>query len=277
MSDVWTAQTTAVPMRSFTTLDHGDPARARGRYFGVELWRSTTSEIVVESRHEVIVLLPELAATITGGAATCTSPERSMCVLPAGRHVVQPAAPGMVVVLRPDPDEAPGFETGGDLGREQPALEVPVPYRRVRGVGEVAVYPVDGLPGAGTGGRLRILQTALMSINWVEYQGPRDRSALSPHAHEHFEQGSLALSGQFVHHLRVPWGPSADLWRHDEHLRAPSPSLLVIPARTEHTSEGVGDGLHVLIDVFSPPRADFIARGMVANADDYAPPTTLSP
>jgi hypothetical protein len=28
----------------------------------------------------------------------------------------------------------------------------------------------------------------------------------------------------------------------------------------------------VLIDVFAPPRRDFIAKGWVANAADYAPP-----
>jgi mannose-6-phosphate isomerase-like protein (cupin superfamily) len=115
-----------------------------------------------------------------------------------------------------------------------------------------------------------MVQSTNLSINWVEYDGPRDRSTLSPHTHRDFEQGSLVLQGRFVHHLRVPWGADADQWRQDEHLEAGSPSLLVIPAGTEHTTEGVGEGPHLLIDLFSPPRADFIARGMVANAGDYA-------
>jgi hypothetical protein len=47
---------------------------------------------------------------------------------------------------------------------------------------------------------------------------------------------------------------------------------MVVPVHTIHTSAGVGPGHHLLIDVFSPPRADFIAKGWVANSADYAAP-----
>ena len=77
--------------------------------------------------------------------------------------------------------------------------------------------------------RLKMLQTDTLSVNLVEYEGVRDRTALSPHSHADFEQGSLAIAGGFVHHLRVPWAADANLWRDDEHLVAPSPSLVVIP------------------------------------------------
>ena len=117
--------------------------------------------------------------------------------------------------------------------------------------------------------RLKMLQTDALSINIVDYAGPRDRSALSPHSHADFEQGSLAIEGQFVHHLRTPWGSDADRWRDDEHLQAPSPSLVVVPPHVIHTSEGTGPGRHLLIDVFSPPRRDFIASNWVFNAADY--------
>jgi hypothetical protein len=46
----------------------------------------------------------------------------------------------------------------------------------------------------------------------------------------------------------------------------------VIPVHLVHTTEGIGDERHLLIDVFSPPRRDFIAKGWVANARDYEPP-----
>ena len=117
--------------------------------------------------------------------------------------------------------------------------------------------------------RLKFLQTQTLSINWVEYQGPRNRAALSPHAHSDFEQGSLALAGNFVHHLRAPWGPDANAWQDDRHEAMGSPSLLVVPVELIHTSEGVGPGHHLLIDIFCPPRADFIAKGWMANASDY--------
>jgi hypothetical protein len=109
-----------------------------------------------------------------------------------------------------------------------------------------------------------------MSINVVGYLGPRDRSTLSPHSHTEFEQGSLALRGDFIHHLRTPWGSNADQWRDDEHLPAGSPSLVVVPEHVIHTSEGVHDGQHLLVDIFSPPRADFIAAGWVFNSGDYS-------
>ena len=122
--------------------------------------------------------------------------------------------------------------------------------------------------------RLKMLQTETLSINIVEYTGPRNRAELSPHSHATFEQGSLAIAGSFVHHLRVPWGSNADLWREDEHLPAPSPSMLVVPVGMVHTTEGVGEGHHFLVDLFCPPRADFIGNGWVANSDDYTPADT---
>jgi hypothetical protein len=46
-----------------------------------------------------------------------------------------------------------------------------------------------------------------------------------------------------------------------------------VPLNLIHTSEGVGAGRHVLIDIFSPPRRDFISRGWVHNAADYEDPS----
>jgi hypothetical protein len=120
--------------------------------------------------------------------------------------------------------------------------------------------------------RLKMFQSATLSINWVEYTGPRDRTALSPHSHADFEQISLAAAGDFVHHFRANWARNANLWRDDVHARVPSPSVAVIPVHLVHTTEGIGDERHLLIDVFSPPRRDFIAKGWVANAQDYEPP-----
>jgi hypothetical protein len=111
-----------------------------------------------------------------------------------------------------------------------------------------------------------------MSLNWVDYDGPRDRKSLSPHFHEDFEQASLAAAGNFVHHLRVTWGSDADEWRDDVHMGARSPSILIIPPGLIHTSEGVGPGRHLLIDLFTPPRRDFIARKWMLNSSEYLDP-----
>ena len=55
------------------------------------------------------------------------------------------------------------------------------------------------------------VSAATLSINWVEYAGPRDRTTLSPHSHADLEQCSLAAAGDFIHHLRVPWAKDANL------------------------------------------------------------------
>jgi hypothetical protein len=158
------------------------------------------------------------------------------------------------------------------LQRDPRLVGVGRPYRRDWGGAQAQVLRMADVRASPDRPRLKMLQTATMSINWVDYDGPRDRSALSPHAHADFEQGSLAMAGAFVHHLRAEWGADADRWKQDAHPRVGSPSLMVVPAQTIHTSEGVGPGRHLLIDIFSPPRADFIAHGWVFNAGDYAAP-----
>jgi hypothetical protein len=45
--------------------------------------------------------------------------------------------------------------------------------------------------------------------------------------------------------------------------------MTIIPPKLVHTTEGVGPGPHLLIDIFAPPRRDFIAKGQVLNAVDY--------
>ncbi|MFF7635909.1 hypothetical protein ACFZB9_22595 [Kitasatospora sp. NPDC008050] len=112
-------------------------------------------------------------------------------------------------------------------------------------------------------GRLgRIFRTASLMVNWFPvHQGPRDTERLSPHSHEDFEQMSVTLVGNHVHHLRVPWTPRMSEWRDDEHVRVGSPSMTLIPPTVVHTTRAVGAGPHTLIDVFAPPREDFLAKG----------------
>ncbi|MBX9651478.1 MAG: hypothetical protein K2X57_30935, partial [Xanthobacteraceae bacterium] len=87
---------------------------------------------------------------------------------------------------------------------------------------------------------------------------------------------SLTISGDFQHHLRVEWGKDANLWRDDVHAAVGSPSVTIIPPQLIHTTEGVNGGHHLLIDIFSPPRRDFIARNWVANSSEYIAPALES-
>jgi quercetin dioxygenase-like cupin family protein len=166
------------------------------------------------------------------------------------------------------------------------ARQAPNATRYADGASEVAPIvpwpePVGGyrlrrystLEAYARGGLVHAFRTRkLMMVPYARFLEPRDETALTPHSHADFEQGSIGLEGEWIHHLRVPWTPNRRHWRPDVHLQVGSPSALIIPAGVIHTSQGIaGEGMR-LIDVFAPPRMDFSERGWVDNAADYPMP-----
>lgn len=112
--------------------------------------------------------------------------------------------------------------------------------------------------------------TNLMVNAFVPRDFRRDVRKMTPHAHADFDQASLALQGGFIHHIRYPWIPDMTAWRDDEHHTVGSPSVIVIPAQAVHTSQDIGTGFVQLVDIFSPPRPDFVEKpGWVCNEADY--------
>ena len=227
-----------------------------------------------ESADEAMLIVLDAAVGISGAGRDAEAPARSICILPPGAWQLdlKPGATCVVLSSLREGVAAGALNEPAYAERDPRIAPVGPAYRALRSAGEPRIFSIDSIAAPKDKPRLKMLQTATLSINWVEYEGPRDRHALSPHSHSSFEQGSLALAGDFVHHLRVEWGQDADAWQDDQHARLGSPSLMVVPVHTIHTSEGVGPGRHLLIDVFSPPRADFIAKGWVANSGDYAAP-----
>lgn len=249
---------------------------ARGQNFHVT-WRRAGAEplrLDTASADELMLIVLDAPVDIESeGRAPVNAPARTIAILPAGtwRLVLAPQATCAVLRSLRAPDADGSARNAAAYREADPRIvSVGTPYRALRDADAVRLLPIEQVQASKDKPRLKMLQTATLSINWVEYEGPRDRSALSPHAHSSFEQGSLGLAGDFVHHLRTPWGPDAGLWQDDRHAALASPSLMVVPVNLVHTSEGVGPGHHLLIDIFSPPRADFIASGWVFNAADYA-------
>jgi hypothetical protein len=140
----------------------------------------------------------------------------------------------------------------------------------------VRVYRLADIPSdASRFGR--ILRCSTLMVNYLyPDDGPRDPRQLSPHHHDDFEQISLQLEGDYVHHIRTPWTVDSTGWRDDEHRFCTSPAVTIIPPPTVHTSQSVGQTGHQLVDIFGPPRRDFSERpGWVLNADEYPMPASV--
>jgi mannose-6-phosphate isomerase-like protein (cupin superfamily) len=280
-----TTQITAMSEPSFVAfVDEacapGDGTRrwaARGQNFVVELIKATARgrRVTVASEYETILLPLDAEVSLATGNEEINAPARSVCVAPPGVLRITLAEGGRCVVLcssRADPDAPVPLNAARHQALDSRILPSTPAWIRKTGGRSIDVFLVDQIKAPADSPRLKMFQSSTMSINWAEYEGPRDRRALSPHSHSSFEQGSLALEGEFVHHLRWPWSKDATQWREDAHVKLGSPSLMVVPPDVVHTTEGVGDGHHLLIDVFSPPRRDFIEKNWVANSGNYSTP-----
>ncbi|WP_181849714.1 hypothetical protein [Streptomyces parvulus] len=192
----------------------------------------------------------------------------ALVVVPAGTSTVYAAAPTTVVrVFTSRCDEQMRRAVNHTDGPDP--RTAPLPETAERGGDRVRVHRLGDIP-VREGRFGRIFRTASLMVNWFPVQdGPRDTESLTPHSHEDFEQMSVTLAGNYVHHLRVPWTPRLSQWRDDVHAGVGSPSMTLIPPTVVHTTCAVGPGPHTLIDVFAPPRGDFLAKGWVLNSGDY--------
>jgi hypothetical protein len=251
---------------------------ARGQNFLIDWFEAQeAATIKFSGGAETMVLLFESGARVSGNGRSTKAPRRSLSVVPAGDYEILLQGAGRGCILSTDRRDALPAPLNAASYRSPDTRIAPVgtPWPRTGDPQRVQVFDIDKVQAPADNPRLKMFQSATMSVNWVDYDGPRDRSALSPHSHRDFEQASLAVEGDFVHHLRVEWGRNANAWRDDEHRLAGSPSVLVIPPDLIHTTEGVNAGHHLLIDIFAPPRRDFIAKNWVLNAAEYRDPLKI--
>lgn len=224
------------------------------------------------AQDEVILVLPDESARATlPGTTPLPLPGGSVAVLSAGANGVRLDSDGRL--LRVFAARSTRLSERA-LNRDDyrmadgriPAFRpwAPVAQERVPQVIRLAEIPLT----PERFGRIFRSDAAMINI-FLPSDGPRDPSALSPHSHQDFDQLSLQLSGDYVHHVRTEWGPDSTAWRDDLHRACSSPAAAIFPPPLIHTSQAIGDGSHQLIDIFGPPRADFAAQpGWLLNAED---------
>jgi hypothetical protein len=233
--------------------------------------------LIIESDGESVVLaLDAVQFTVSHASGVASVTEPSTIIVPAGTAAIMVTSGGTLVRLfAASLTPALAGCCDNSYAYKSPDVNVasfqswpgPVDGARIR------AYPWSRFPPEP--GRLgSIFRCSTLMVNVFPVDGePRDPRKLSPHHHDDFEQISLQVEGDYVHHMRRPWTPDSATWVDDEHKICHAPAIVVIPPLLIHTSQSINRMPHFLIDVFAPPRLDFSnRRGWVLNADEYPMP-----
>ncbi len=221
----------------------------------------------------VLVTPPDLAARVSAGGREIRAVPDSLTIVPPGASEIVAEGDGYVyrIFSNRAEDIAMRSSNAAVYAGDLTAVAKLDPWPDPVGGFKLRTYPLaEERAGQAIG---RIYRCTNLMLNVLEpFAKPRDIAALTPHSHENFEQGSLTLAGAYEHCLRTPWGADRNRWQPDQIMGCGSPSLLVIPAGTIHTTvwHDVGGRM---IDIFAAPRSDFSARqGWVRNAAEYPVP-----
>ncbi|HXC58658.1 MAG TPA: hypothetical protein VN645_05040 [Steroidobacteraceae bacterium] len=247
----------------------------RGANFAIVISVGETGAVLNgKSKDEQFVYALEGGVTLTANGDSATLGVEDLAIAPPGEWTIRFGRSGHVV-QQITADEALTQQAANAQVYAQGAPEAAPVVAWPEPVGGYRLRRYSTLDAYARGGMVHAFRTRkLMMVPYARFLEPRDETQLSPHSHADFEQGSVALEGEWLHHLRVPWTPNRHHWRPDVHLEVGSPSTTIIPAGVIHTSQGIAGAGMRLIDVFAPPRMDFSERGWVDNAADYPMPPT---
>jgi hypothetical protein len=226
---------------------------------------------------EYMVLLPsaDSAATVSAGDEAAEVTGSAVVVVPPGPSEVAIQSSGIVVraFSTQSADLVARCRNADAYTTPDPNVAPFQPWPDPPGGHPLRVYPLAAIkPEPGRFGRILRCSTIMVNYFYAD-DAPRDPHVMSPHHHDDFEQLSLQLEGDYVHHIRTPWTVDMTEWRDDDHRYCTSPALTIIPPPTVHTSQSLHHMRHQLVDIFCPPRQDFAERpGWVVNADEYPLP-----
>lgn len=251
----------------------------RGANFVVAVTQASAGTELARDNNpdEYMVYLVDTAAVIEAGKERIEASADSLTIVPPGASRVTLSGAGQVVRVfsTKASDLASAAGNAGLYAAGAPEVAPLQAWPDPVGGFKLRNYLVSEHTKPDS--NMRIFRSSNLMINIMTARKvARDVHKLSPHSHTDFEQGSLAVSGDWVHHMRYPWTQDMTTWKEDEHLEMGSPSLLVIPPKVIHTSRNVNDGGSALIDIFAPPRMDFSSKpGMVCNAAEYPMPVAV--
>jgi len=235
-----------------------------------------------EPEESMVILPPDgVSATIEAGGKSVEAGSDSLTILPPGANTIKVRSKGIVarIVSRASKDLIALSSNNAAYADGAPELAPPdlwpAPFDGFR----LRHYKLgDYADPKGERIQPRVFRSTNMLVNiFVHYRTRRDTTKLSPHWHDDFEQASLTLNGNWIHHIRYNWGSDLKDWWPDDHGEMATPSVIIIPARAIHTSRDVGaDGPESsLYDIFCPPRLDFASKkGFVVNESEYPLPET---
>jgi len=260
--------------------DNGSPTWiVRGANFVVAITRAKPGTRLgrqAQASEYMLFVPPGVLADVKAGGERLTVESDSLTIIPPGDSEIVAHGDGEIYRIFSSrafdltADSANDTVYSDDLADVAPLTEWPEPV----GGYHLRTYPLKNVVSGDAFGRI-YRSTNLMVNIFEPYEGSRDQTALSPHSHTDFEQGSLTMAGRFEHYLRTPWGRDRNEWREDVVVSCGSPSITIIPAGMIHTTAWFGSHGR-MIDIFSPPREDFSKRaGWVRNEEDYPSPTWI--